>query len=179
MRTIIIFIVLSVIVVSCSNSSNPALSNDNAVKDQYNSSLSSELSYDYTMEQMHNCYCPTVRMFSIDSESGKSSVSPGPGDWVRLYVENDVIVKAVRVSDSYELSVDQQAFYKSLKELEDIMAEVDRTEYGVSLTLDPVDGFPTSVEIDARPYINEYGDTVAVVMDAFNNYYNRNFIENR
>lgn len=159
MRTTLISVILLAVVISCSNTSSPAFS------------------YNYTIEQQHNCFCPTERKLFFENEEEESFISPGPGDWVRLYVENDIIVKAIRVTDNYELTTEERAFYKSLNDLEAVVAEVDTTVYTLAVTIDPADNYLSSILVNPKPITDEFETVISVIMDASYSYYNRNYTE--
>lgn len=75
-------------------------------------------SYDYTIEQGRDCFCP------------KSGV------WAKLYVKADSVSKAIRISDNYNLSYNESRRYKPIKGLFDEIALRDTARYEVNIVMD-------------------------------------------
>ena len=122
-----------------------------------NNTLKPDSSYDYSIEQQRTCYCPLV------------------GEWIRLFVVNDSVVKAIRSSDNYELTAEERTWYKSVQELFTMITETDTALYDVSFTVDPDDNYPSYVDFKRKPFVDENGNITGILMDADFSYKTRNF----
>ena len=113
-------------------------------------------SYDYTIEQRRDCFCPQS------------------GVWAKLYVKADSVSKAIRLSDNYNLSYNEFRRYKSIKGLFDEIALRDTARYEVEVVMDSKNNYPAYVYFNPKPMIVS-GDTVMVIKDAQLSYTTRNY----
>jgi hypothetical protein len=114
-------------------------------------------SYDYSIEQQMNCFCP------------QSSV------WVKLFVKADTVADAIRISDNIHLSYGDRKPYKSIKGLLDEVARLNTGTYNVIITMDSVNNYPSYLYFNPNPVAN--GDTVQAILDAQWSYTTKNYIK--
>lgn len=120
-------------------------------------SVDVEEQFDYTIEQQMGCFCPQG------------------GVWLKLYVVNDTISKAIRVSDNSILSYEEFKFHKSIKQLFDQIAVTDTIKYDLVVAMDPTNLYPSYLYYNLKPIV--IGDTVLIPVDGDISYSTRNFIK--
>ena len=120
------------------------------LQDEYNS-------YDYTIEQRRDCFCPQS------------------GVWAKLYIKADSVSKAIRISDNYNLSYTEFRRYKSIKGLFDEIALRDTARNEVKIIMDSKNIYPAYVYFNPKPIVK--GDTVQVIFDAQLSYTTRNYFK--
>ncbi len=81
--------------------------------------------YDYSIEQKIGCYCLQG------------------GVWVKLFITADTVSSVIRLSDNYKLNYSEFWLYKSIKELQNEIAETDTNEYTVIIEYDPNNIYPS------------------------------------
>lgn len=113
--------------------------------------------YDYTIEQQMVCSCPQG------------------GVWLKLFVEQDTVSKAIRVSDNQIIPYEEYRFHKSIKDLFNQIAQIDTSTYEMQITMDPSNTYPSYLYYNPKPIVN--GDTVLVIVDADISYLTRNYIK--
>jgi len=138
MRKIFYFIIVSILFIGCENS----------VENKINS-------YDYSIEQQRNCFCPQA------------------GVWIRLFVKSDTIAKAIYISDNSPLTYEQKRPYRTIKGLFEEIAQKDTSTFYVKVEMDSADNYPSYVYFNPKPKI--HGDTVTVINDAQSSYVTKNY----
>lgn len=96
----------------------------------------------YTIDQTRHCFC------------GNGGVP------VRLTVENDRIIGAVKLTDGKSLPVNQWEWYKTVEELFGVIQEVERdTTMWFQVRYDARYGYPSNLSVDPISYAadDEYG----------------------
>ncbi|QQS36426.1 MAG: hypothetical protein IPM56_00275 [Ignavibacteriales bacterium] len=120
-------------------------------------SIDVEEQFDYTIEQQMGCFCPQG------------------GVWLKLYVVNDTISKAIRLSDNTILSYDEFKFHKSIKGLFNQIAVTDTSKFDLVVTMDPTNLYPSYLYYNPKPVVN--GDTVIIIEDAQQSFTTRKLIK--
>lgn len=113
-------------------------------------------SFDYSIEQQRNCFCPQA------------------GVWVKLFINADTVTDAIRLSDNDHLTYAQRKPYKSIKELFDLIARFDSTTYNLTIKIDSVNNYPSYIYFNPNPLFN--GDTAVFISDAQWSYTTRNYV---
>jgi len=111
--------------------------------------------FDYTIEQRIECFCPNV------------------GVWVKLYVESDTVASAYLLSNSQPLNYESFKFYKSIKELFELISEIDTTQYVLRYNIDSIYNYPSYIYIDLKPVI--IGNDTFYNADTQSIYFTRNY----
>ena len=123
---------------------------DNLVEEESNP-------YDYSIEQKMECFC---------TQAGYS--------WVKLYIVADTVASAVTIEDNRSLIYNEYRFYKSIKGLNDLVAETDTSTYVLYVNYDPEENYPAYIFIDLKPIvIND--TTIVIVADDELAYTTRNY----
>jgi hypothetical protein len=113
--------------------------------------------YDYSIEQQMICFCPEG------------------GSWLKLFIVQDTISKAIRISDNQILSYNEFRFFKSIKGLFELITETDTSKYDLTVIMDPTGTYPSYLYCNPKPIVN--GDTVSVIYDADISFSTRNYIK--
>ena len=114
-------------------------------------------SYDYTIEQKMDCFCPQANA------------------WVKLYVNADTVSSAVRLSDNHFLNYNEFRYYKSIKGLFDQISEIDTSKYELEVIMDSKNNYPAYVYYNPKPIVVPGDTVVAVISDGQLSYTTRNY----
>ena len=117
--------------------------------------VSEKGSYDYSIEQELDCFCPRG------------------GVWVKLYVKADTIADAVRIADNNHLSYEEWRGYKTIKELFLIASRIDTSVFEMKMRIDSIDHYPSYLYFNPKPII--HGDTVQIITDVQMSYITNNY----
>jgi hypothetical protein len=101
----------------------------------FNELDSPENSYDYSINQQMNCYCPQG------------------GEWVKLFITADTVSGAIHLPDNQPLVYEEYKYYKSIKGLKDLISETDTTKYNLTVQLDSVYQYPAYVYLEPKPVV--------------------------
>lgn len=120
-------------------------------------SIDSINSYDYSIEQRRDCFCPRA------------------GVWVRLFVKSDTIASAIYVENNSPLSYEEKQSYRTIKGLFDEISSIDTSFWNVEIIMDSVNNYPSYIYFSPKPIIQ--GDTIGIYADALFKYTTRNYIK--
>lgn len=123
-----------------------------------NQNESDNFNYEYSIEQKMESYCQQC------------------GYFVKLYVNADTVSKAVTLSDNVELAYKDYRHFKSIKELEELIATTDTNKHRVIVEYSSDKKFPSYLYIEPKPIkIND--STTVIIADAEYSYTTRNYEE--
>lgn len=118
-------------------------------------SVDSNNSYDYSIEQRRDCFCPRA------------------GVWVKLFVKADTIASAIYIEDNSPLSYEEKQPYRTIKGLFDEISLIDTSFGNVEVIMDSVNNYPSYIYFGPKPIIQ--GDTVIITEDAQFSYTTKNY----
>ena len=112
--------------------------------------------FDYSIEQKMNCFC------------GQNDI------WSKLFITADTVASAYRISDHYIFNYNEFKFYKSIKDLFNIISETDTNDYILKVTYDLNYIYPSFLSLKSKPIIVN-DSTIIITSDDNISYSTRNY----